>query len=134
MSSEESPPQDLGHARIGPDDGHLSLPTEVVKWEILFPGGDAYWAYDPSTDRLVVTRSQPSLGEHADYTRIDSTSVTDDGRVALLEEFTAEGDERPWTGYFEPDDMCYFSAPGDLLGEQLSYVLTERQHEAFWND
>lgn len=134
MSSEESPPQDLGHARIDPDDGHLSLPTEVIEWEILSPGGDAHWAYDPPTDRLVVTRSQPSLGEHADYTRIDSTRVTDDGRLALLDEFTAEGDERPWTGYFEGSDTCHFDAPGDLLSKKLIYALTERQHEAFWND
>lgn len=115
MSSAESPPQDLGRAQIEPN-GRLSLPDDLAEWDVLSPGGEAYWAFDPSNDRLVVTRSQRALDEHADLNRFDATDVTDEGDVALPESVLDDGD-RPWSEYFEPGDTCSFGAPGDLLRE-----------------
>lgn len=44
------------------------------------------------------------------------------------------GNEYPWSGLFADGSTVYFDAPGDLLGDQLVYVLPEAEHEALWNE
>lgn len=133
MSGEDPPPQALGDAQLDAADGSLNVPSDVIEWGVLSPGGDAVWAYDPSTGFVVVTRSQPGLEEYPDLTRIDETRVTEDGRLELPEAFTAEGDEYPWSGQFEDGERCHFDADGEMLSKQLTCVLDEDDHEDFWN-
>lgn len=130
----ESPLENLGDARIDPESAELSLPTEVIEWDVVSPGGSAFWAYDPPTDRVVVTQSRRSLQNRGDYTLLDSTDVSEDGTLDLLDELLAEGDERPWTGYLADGDRCYFDSTVDMLGSNLCYLLTADDHQSFWND
>ncbi|WP_254532286.1 hypothetical protein [Natrinema gelatinilyticum] len=67
-------------------------------------GVEAYWVFDPSAEQVVVTRSQRTLDEHAEFNRIDSSAVSDEGRLSFPEELLTEDDEYPWTGYFEVGD------------------------------
>lgn len=134
MSSRDASPQALGQAQIDADTGRVDLPDALAEWDVLSPGSGAFWAHEPTSDRLVVTRSQERLDEQPDLTRIDETRVTEDGSLELLPATTSPGDEFPWSGYFADADTCYFDAPGDMLSDQLAYVLTDEQHDAFWND